>query len=315
MPALHALQAAVLGRGEALALHRRDVDDDRPVGRQRLAQRAAQGGHVVAVDDAGVGPVELLPQQAGGPEGLDRLLELRAEALEGRADAAGQLGQPVLDPLARVPQLRVEADAVEVARQRADVGRDRHPVVVEDHDDRRAQAAGLVDGLEGDAARHRAVADDGDDLAGVGLAAQAHGLLEADGVADRGRGVARAHDVVLGLRDRAEGREALVLADGGQLVAAAGEDLVRVGLMADVPHDLVLRRVHQRVQRDRQLAGAEVGAEVPADLADRVDDVLAHLLGDLHELVVGEVVEVLGAVDAVEDAGHCALQATRCGSG
>ena len=57
------------------------------------------------------------------------------------------------------------------------------------------------------------------------------------------------------------------------------------------------------MQRDGELAGAEVGAEVPADLADRVDDVLAHLLGDLRELVLGEAVEVLRAVDAVEDAG------------
>ena len=81
---------------------------------------------------------------------------------------------------------------------------------------------------------------------------------------------------------------------------------MRVGLVADVPQDLVARGVQQRVQRDGQLAGAEVGAEVAADLADRVDDVLAHLLGDLGELVVGQGVEVLRAVDAVEDAvmGH-----------
>ena len=162
---LHALEAALLGRREALALHGGDVDDDGPVGRQRLAQGAPQARHVVAVDDAGVGPVELLPEQARRPEGLQRLLQLRAEALEGRADAAGQLGEPVLDALAGVPQLRVQAHAVEVARQRADVRRDRHPVVVEDDDDRRAQAAGLVDRLEGDAAGHGAVADDGDDLA------------------------------------------------------------------------------------------------------------------------------------------------------
>jgi hypothetical protein len=87
--------------------------------------------------------------------------------------------------------------------------------------------------------------------------------------------------------DRAERREALVLADRGELVAAAGEDLVRVGLVADVPEDLVARRVEQAVERDRELAGAEVRAEVAADLADRVDDQLADLLGDLLELLVG----------------------------
>jgi hypothetical protein len=57
------------------------------------------------------------------------------------------------------------------------------------------------------------------------------------------------------------------------------------------------------VQRDRDLASAEVGPEVPADLAHRVDEQLAHLLGDLRQLGVAQVVEVLGAVDAVEEAG------------
>ena len=202
----------------------------------RSASRSVR--HVVAVDDADVGPVELLPQQAGRPERLDRLLQLRAEPLEARADAAGQLRQAALDALAGVPQLRVQADAVEVARQRADVRRDRHAVVVEHDDDRRAEPAGLVDRLERDAAGHRAVADHRDDLAVLAVAA-AHRLLDPDRVADRGRGVAGAHDVVLGLLDRAERRQAAVLADRRELVAAAREDLVRVGLVADVPEDLV----------------------------------------------------------------------------
>ena len=116
--------------------------------------------------------------------------------------------------------------------------------------------------------------------------------------------MAGAHDVVLGLVDRAERRQPAVLADRLQLVAAAGQDLVRIGLMADVPEDLVPWRVQQRVQRDRDLAGAEVGAEVAADLADGVDDVLAHLLGDLLELLLGQVVEVLRLIDVQRVVGH-----------
>ncbi len=247
---------------------------------QRLAQRAAQRADVVAVDHAHVGEVELLPPQAGRPERLDRLLEVRTEPLERGADPRRELRQAALDLLAGVPELGVEPDAVEVARQRADVGRDRHPVVVEQDDDRRALAAGLMHGLERHAAGQRAVADDRDDVPVLAVAA-AHRLLDPDRVADRGRGVAGAHDVVLGLVDRAERRQALVLADRVQLIAAAGQDLVRIGLVADVPEDLVARGVEQRVQRDRDLAGAEVGAEMAADLADGVDDVLAHLLRDL----------------------------------
>ena len=84
-------------------------------------------------------------------------------------------------------------------------------------------------------------------------------------------------------------------------VAAAGQDLVRVGLVADVPEDLVARRVEQAVERDGQLARAEVRAEVAADLADRVDDQLADLLRDLLELLVGQLLEVFRAVDLREE--------------
>ena len=88
VPLLHALQAALLGGREALALDGGDVDDDGALGLEGGAQRLADGADVVAVDDAHVRPVELLPPQAGLPQRLDRLLDLRAEALEPRADAA-----------------------------------------------------------------------------------------------------------------------------------------------------------------------------------------------------------------------------------
>ncbi len=112
------------------------------------------------------------------------------------------------------------------------------------------------------------------------------------------------HDVVLGLVDRAERGQPVVLADRVQLVTATGQDLVGIGLVADVPEDLVVGRIEQRVQRDGELAGAEVGAEVAPDLPHGRDDVLAHLLGYLLQLLVGQAVQVLGAVDAVEEFCH-----------
>ena len=58
------------------------------------------------------------------------------------------------------------------------------------------------------------------------------------------------------------------------------------------------------MQRHRDLAGAEVGAEVAADLPDRVDDVLAHLLRDRLQLLVAEAVQVLGLVDPLQELWH-----------
>ena len=80
-----------------------------------------------------------------------------------------------------------------------------------------------------------------------------------------------------------------------------------VGECRERQQDLVRRRVEQRVQRYGYLAGAEVRAEVPADLADRVDDQLAHLLRDLSQLLVGTAREIGGAVDLLKKARPGAL--------
>ena len=165
VPLLHALEPALLGRREALALDGLAVHDHRPVGLERLADRLAQRLHVVAVDHADVGEVELLEEEPGRPVRLQRLLQDRAEPLDLAADAGGQLGERLLDVLARVVELRVEAHAVEVARQRADVRGDRHAVVVHHDHDRHVHAAGVQERLEGHAAGERAVADHRDDLA------------------------------------------------------------------------------------------------------------------------------------------------------
>jgi hypothetical protein len=76
---------------------------------------------------------------------------------------------------------------------------------------------------------------------------------------------------------------------------------VRVRLVPHVPHDLVARRVEQAVHGDRDLARPQVRAEVPPDLAHRVDEQLAHLLREALQLVLGQAVQVLRAVDAVEE--------------
>ena len=60
------------------------------------------------------------------------------------------------------------------------------------------------------------------------------------------------------------------LAQLGHRLAPAGQDLVRVGLVADVPHDAVVRRVEDVVQRDRELDRAEVRRQVAAGLRDRL---------------------------------------------
>jgi hypothetical protein len=74
------------------------------------------------------------------------------------------------------------------------------------------------------------------------------GHAEAGG--DRGRGMRGAERVVFALGALGEAGEAARLAQRADAVAPAGQDLVRIGLVADVPDQPVVRRVEDMVQRD-----------------------------------------------------------------
>ena len=83
---------------------------------------------------------------------------------------------------------------------------------------------------------------------------------------DRGRRMRGAEGVVLALVAARKARDAAELAQRRHPLAPAGQDLVRIGLVADVPDQAVVRRVEDVVQRDRQLDRAEVRREVAAGL-------------------------------------------------
>src|SRR3546814_4461660 len=77
------------------------------------------------------------------------------------------------------------------------------------------------------------------------LAAKVARHREAEAGRDRGRAVRRAEGVVDALLAAGESGEAAALAQGADAVAPAGEDLVRIALMRDVPDQLVPRRLEQ----------------------------------------------------------------------
>jgi len=112
--------------------------------------------------------------------------------------------------------------------------------------------------------------------------------------------VAGTDDVVLGLRTAREAAEAAVLTDGAEAVAPAGEQLVRIALVAHVPDDLVARAVEHAVQRHRQLDRAQAGGQVAAHLTDAREDGLPDLTGEKRQFRLGELLEVGGVGDLIE---------------
>jgi hypothetical protein len=69
------------------------------------------------------------------------------------------------------------------------------------------------------------------------------------------------------------------------------------------------------VERDRQLDDAEAAAEVAARGCDRRDDRLPDLVGELHELPLGEAAEVGRAFEARQDRGRHVGRALQEGRG
>ncbi|MPN43031.1 hypothetical protein SDC9_190590 [bioreactor metagenome] len=70
------------------------------------------------------------------------------------------------------------------------------------------------------------------------------------------------------------------MAQSAHRLATAGQYLVAVGLMTDVPDDAIFRRVKDVVQRDRQFDRAQIRRQMPAGLRDGLDQEGAKLIGD-----------------------------------
>ena len=235
---------------------------------------------IVAVDRADVIEAELLEQRAAGDHAAREFLGAQRADLQRLRQLLGELPAD----LAQRAIGRAGEQPRQIAGHRADRRRDRHVVVVEDDDQARIHRAGVVHRLVGHAGGHRAVADHGDDVVLAAGEVARHGHAERR--RDRGRGMRRAERVVFALGALGEAGQAVAHAQRADAVAAAGEDLVRIGLMADVPDQAVLGRVEHVVQGDGQLDDAQAGAQMAAGDRHRVDGFGAQFVGNLPELAL-----------------------------
>ena len=155
------------------------------------------------------------------------------------------------------------AQTLEVAGQRTHIFGDGHLVVVQ-NDEQIVQAADVVHSLVDHAAGKGTVADEHDHL--PRLPPQLFGPRNAD--ADRQRSVAVAGNegVVFTLVGVRETGQAVELAELCKALAAAGQQLVRITLVAHIEHDLVLRGRKDAVQRYRQLHSPQVGGQMATGL-------------------------------------------------
>ena len=283
----------ILGPGVTVALLRDHVQELRPLERLHVGECLCQHVDVVPVDRTDIVEAEFLEQRARQHHALHVLFPALGELLHRR-----ELRQHFLAaPAHRVVETRREQPR-EIAVQRAHRLRDRHLVVVEDDEQVGAGDAGVVQRLEGHAGAHRAVADHGDHAAVFVIA------LRRDRHAERRRNrsgrMRGAERVVFALRTTRKARRPARHPQPAHILAAAGQDLVRVGLVTDVPHDTIARRVEHVVERDRELDGAEIRRKVTAGLRDRSKHERAQLAGELRERLDRKTAQRRRRVDRIE---------------
>ena len=195
-----------LGRRIALALLRHDVHQNRSdLGVAHVAQHGQQMIEIVPIDRPDVIKAQLLEQRAAGDVRARVLDRPRNRPVENLGQMPGQL-------FADVAQLQIRAPGAEprqISRHGADRRRNRHVVVVQDHDQPLVARAGIVHRLISHARRHGAIADHRDDV--VLLAGQIPRHRHAKAGRDRGRGMRRPERVVFALRPLGEAGQSAAL--------------------------------------------------------------------------------------------------------
>ena len=203
----------------------------------------------------------------------------------------GDAGQQGLHPLVPVVVRRGHSRAVKIIGKSADPRADRHLVVVEDDQQLGLQTAGIVECLEDDARGQRAVADDGHGMS----MRPAHDLVADLQPQSRGQGAAGVpgHEQVVGALGRVGvAHQAAPGPDRVQFGGTAGDQLVRIDLVARVPHQAVLREIEGQVQGQAELDDTEIAGEVSRPATDHAEQLGSHLGGELIELFLRQLLEI-----------------------
>ena len=246
------------------------------------------------VDRSDVVEAQLVEERAAGEQAARIFFHLARRAVQRLRHRPRQL----LRQFAR-PEILVRAHQPgERVAQRPNGRRDRHVIVVEDDHQPISGGGGIIHRLIGHAGTHRAVADDGNRL--TRRIGQLVGNREPEGGRDGRRTVRCAERVVFALAALGKAAEAPALPERADAVTAAGDDLVRIGLVANVPDQAIARCLEDVVKRNGELDHAKTRTEVAPGHGYGGDRLLPELVGELRKLVTLQLPNVIGIVDRIE---------------
>ena len=264
---------------------------------------ALQLPDVVPIDRTVVMETELLEKHAADEPSFNSILHLVQEPLDRIADdrhADEHLLHFGLDAVVE----RVRADAIERLGQPADARADRHLVVVEDDDEVLFHPARVIQGLEHDARTERSIAHDGHGIAVFFGPQQVIGTSQADDAACRAAGVAGEEEVVFAFGRVGIAHRAAAEADVVEILVAAGDQLVRIDLMARVPDQAIAAEIEAGMQRERQLDDAQVRGEMGRAPRAEAKERLADFGGQIGQLLEVQPQQVGRRVDRGKNLVH-----------
>ena len=309
------------GGVEAFALLGEHVDDHGFFARLGVFQRADEQLQIVTINRSDVLHAHLFEDEAAAESATAFAAFVIIVLLEGDfgddtfhrffglvAQAHGEFarGAPLLEEgggvLLQTVVARVGDELVEIVRDGANVLGDAPLVIIQDTDELLGGMRDVVQRLEGDTVRERSVTEDADHVF-IRAALIARGA-HAEGGGERRTGVTGTVAIMLALRAERETVQTARGADGMEAVFAAGEQLVHVNLVADVPDELVLGRREHVVHGDGEFHHAEVRAEVAAVLGELRDQLVTDFIGKLGQLVQLQLFDVGRMVHHVQVSAH-----------
>ncbi len=246
-----------------------------------IAKCGHQGIQIVPIDGTNIVEAEFLEQRARSDHALDMLLGTFGELQHGGYHTqhffTGPTHGGIEAPGKQLGQVVVE---------RADIGRNGHVVVVENDQQVGIHRACIVQRFECHAGCHGAIADDGHCPAIEACLLCGHGHTQR--CRDGSAGMAGAKGVVFALCPSRETGNAAGLAQAFHGLASTRQNLVRVGLVAHIPYQAVIRRIEDIMQGDGEFDHTKIGRQVAAGLRDAINQKGAQLFCQLWQLLAVE---------------------------
>jgi hypothetical protein len=106
--------------------------------------------------------------------------------------------------------------------------------------------------------------------------------------------------IVFAFRAQKKSVEALELPHRMKTIEAAGKNLMDVPLMTDVHDKAVLRRIEDSMQSNSQFDHAEIRSQMPAGLRENFDQLIAHFLRELRQILFTKRFDVGRRTDSIE---------------